>query len=197
MSDYSLALGPIFALRAMASQKLFAFDENNRLVANADDPRSAIQFTVQSQGGDLIKLSSFHPEIGIGGEWIDICPTNENYPHFAPCSDSDNIIRPAKFRKVCYSHWHGVPHHTSYLELDCDVFGLEYSTTNHLLTVAAKGGNLLPRNREGLLTADGDWGLRELGINYYHKTFMFVDPTRSEDEPEQWFVWIFFPNYQL
>ena len=176
----------------MASQKLLAFDENNRLVANADDPRSAIQFAVQPQGGDLIKLSSFQPEIGIGGEWMDICPTAENYPHFAPCNNSAKgvILRPAKFRKVCYSHWHSVPHYTSYP--DCDVFGLRYSANNHLLTVAAKGGPTHPHNREGLLTADGGWRLRELGISHYHKTFMFVDPTRPEDEPEQWFCLEFF-----
>lgn len=178
----------------MASQKLLAFDQNNRIVANADDLRSAIQFSVEPDGGDFIKLKSFRPEIGLGGEWMDICPTDENFPHFAICDKTDDrvILKPARFEKVCYSHWQSVP-----MVSPCDVFGLNYFPTGHFLTIGAKGGNISTYNREGLLKADGGWDLRQLGVSHYHKTFMFVDPTRSNDVKGQRFAWNFFQeNYQ-
>ena len=174
----------------MASQKMLTLDQENRIVAMADDPRSASEFSIHTNDGYFFSMKVFRPnENSTSGEWHNICPSRDDNPYFAVCNSSNadvivTVEEPIIFKKVCYSHWHGVPGYSN-----CDVFGIEYSGTgsDELLTVASKG-TAEQHNREALLRADGGQNLRRLGVNDYHKTFMFIDPTEPDNADGQWSI---------
>lgn len=174
------AEGKVRGIRAMGGQKLLRLDDQNRLVADADDFQSAAEFSIQAVGRSF-RLKVHRPGTDAAGEWRSICPTGRTDHYFALCNRKDaNVVqKQAEFHKICYSHWDGVPGFSN-----CAVFGLQFFGNNQFLTVGPKGCC----NREGLLQANGGTQLGRLGVNDYHKTFMFVDLTQPEDLAEQRFV---------
>ena len=178
------APGRIRAIRSMASQKLLTLDTQNRIVASAIDPQAAAEFAIQSEDGTYIHLQVFIPASNTSnGEWKEICPSSGEGPYFVLCNQSDSRIVhvPQRgFKKVCYSHWHGIPEHSG-----CDVFGLQYDDKNEqFLTVDP----IHTSEREGLLRANGGKYIKSLGVNDYHKTFMFVNPKQPDDSRGQRFL---------
>ena len=119
---------------------------------------------------------------GYGGEWLYLCATRRDVlvtesrrdePYFAVCNKTDSQLysRPAQFRKVCYSHWRGIPENS-----ECDVFGIQYTPNRKFLMKVL-----------GVISAYEE-GLRWLGVNDYHKAYMLVDSERSDNADRQRFV---------
>lgn len=151
----------------MATQKILALDDKNRIVSSANDPRQGAEFAVKKTGKNSLQLNVY-----VSGHWHSICQSNVGLPYFALCnlSDSNIVEEPTNFLRTCYSHWTGIPFYS-----ECSVFGLRYTGNGHYLTV----------NSDGLLRADGGTELGLLKVNDYSKSFMFVDPRQPDDAKGQ------------